>query len=160
MAHETILLERQYFDECLRHHAVLQELLSLEHRTVIDTQRLLLEKTDYLSCSAKVLDRLVPYPVVSVGSPSLVMDYVPWVRIMVAKDDELEELSMSDKGEALRTAGRATRNNQGKCYPRHITLKREEREALDALAYRLENACESDGTGSGECSPVLRSNDY
>jgi hypothetical protein len=64
---------------------------------------------------------------------AVVMDYEPWVRWMVQRDDEMETEAM--RAVIQRPGGRMTRNSQRQSYERYISLGEIEREWMRRSAF-------------------------
>lgn len=56
---------------------------------------------------------------------SVFLDYIPWVREMVAVDDDLERRALYVRGR-----GRCTRNSLGRVHARNVCLGEAEREVM------------------------------
>jgi hypothetical protein len=72
------------------------------------------------------LKNRIPLSAWAMGNYVIHMDYGPWIRHLVAVDDEEEALYMQRE-----RSGRRTRNSGGK-YQRTIVVSAEERKALIA----------------------------
>ena len=82
-------------------------------------------RATFLAHVSATLTKIVPM-VPTVPLSAVVMDYEPWIRWMVRRDDEMEAEAM--RVVIQRPGGRMTRNSQRQSYERYISLSEAERE--------------------------------
>lgn len=89
-------------------------------------------RATFLSHVSAALTNVVPM-VSALPLSAVVMDYEPWVRWMVQRDDEMETEAM--RAVIQRPGGRMTRNSQRQSYERYISLGEIEREWMRRSAF-------------------------
>ncbi|KAI5125008.1 hypothetical protein M0805_007432 [Coniferiporia weirii] len=105
-----------------------------EHRRS-KTADLLREQTCYFTRVSGVLGRIVP----AVSRETLVMDYLPWIRVIDCADAGLEAASLREaEGRTVLRGGRTTRNSQRVHYERYFGLDKEQRDELQKSGLRVD----------------------